>query len=294
MKPLHPHPVARTGAVFLLLAAALAVLAVAAVPADAQFRPAPLRATGAITVTWQGSPARGCASGAPCDVVGNALLPLAFRGEIIAFSRDQFFADFFHQRSPVVRVRRRGSDPAGPVCVDAGGRADFGGPVLTVEPAQSGRVTIAFQPRFDAGRCAGPLAADVRPALPRVTVDADSLRRGARTISLRGSRRFAAGPFTGTVASTVVLRVGTPRVGRSFGVSQPRRARRRGVRRTERLDALRLTYDVTARGTLTASFRGLASPECELLDACGLSGSVVSARAAGGSVVASGGSAPRA
>jgi hypothetical protein len=48
------------------------------------------------------------------------------------------------------------------------------------------------------------------------------------------------------------------------------------------VDTLRLTYDLTAGGELTSAFSGLGAPECDLLDACGLTGATALAPADGG------------
>jgi hypothetical protein len=258
----------------LALLAALAALALTSGRASAQSPSAPLTATGTVTVTWQGDPARGCASGALCDVVGSAVLPMDARGRLFAPAGDstRFFGDLFDSPSGVVRVRRRGAEPTGPGCVDRSGSADVQGSGVRVEPAPArGRVVVVLQPPFDAGRCAGPLPADLGPALPRVTVAAAALRRGDRTLSLRARRAFAAGAYTGSVTSDVALRVGRPAERRTEDAPRARPAPR-GERRVELVDVLRLTYEVRAQGRISSSFRGLEPPGCDPLDACGLSG----------------------
>jgi uncharacterized membrane protein len=261
----------RVGAVLAGLTALLA----AATPAIAQQREAALTATGTVTVTWQGDPARGCAPGALCDVTGSVVLPLDARGQILAPSgRGRLFAFLFDERSAVVRVRRRAAGPAGPACLDATGSSGFGGIQLALDAPRGGRVTVRLRSSgaLTPARCAGPLAADVAPVLPRAGVAAAGLLREGRAVSLAGRRAFAAGPFTGEVASTVVLRVGAvrrrpePRVRRV----PPRRppARRAGL-----VDTLRVRYAVRdVGGVLTSAFRGADTPACDLLDACGLAG----------------------
>ena len=102
-----------------------------------------------------------------------------------------------------------------------------------------------------------------------MTIPLGRLARGRMTVNLSGTGAFAAHGFAGTVTSTLALVLGTP----SKASSQPRFPP--GIKTTrirtviERLTLTRLT------GGLSATVQGTANPlVCELLDSCGLVGTL--------------------
>jgi hypothetical protein len=122
--------------------------------------------------------------------------------------------------------------------------------------------------QLDSGRCAGPLASDLAAALPKSRpVSAARLRNGGR-IDMRSRRAFAAGPFEGEVASTLVLRV---RREIPTEVHAARRARSAALRR--RYGLLTLTYAVERMsGEVGLGFAGTRAPSCGLFDVCDMTG----------------------
>ena len=182
-------------AVATLAALAVATLAALAVPAYAVADES-LSATGSITYTWQGDPARGCAAAGLCGVRGELIVqPQGDTGAIAL--RGTVDIPIF---SPALTVRAVG--PGG-VCVDV--PEGVPGSDLFVTRRGHGRLVGRIEPPFSSSRCAGPTSHD----LARLTFPVR--RFGARRPSydLRVSRSFVAGPFTGTFASTLVLRPST-------------------------------------------------------------------------------------
>jgi hypothetical protein len=176
-----------------------------------------------------------------------------------------------------VRVVRGPNDRPEGVCLDQVG---FGELTLASARPAGGRVRVAlgafdfpFGAALSAGRCAGPLPADLAAALPRASVSTRELRGDRLTLDFTGRRPFAAGAFAGEVTSTLVVRGkvtrGPDRVTRRR-LPVPVRGRPRG-----RVALLRLGYRATpgAEG-LTSTFRAADTARCAILDACGLAGTL--------------------
>ena len=116
-----------------------------------------------------------------------------------------------------------------------------------------------------AGRCPGPLPEDLAAALGRRRLERAALLGGRSELDLRGDRPFTAGGFTGTVRSTLLLRLG-----RAHAQSTQREARGRVVARRR---VVSVTYRVArVTGSLHASLTGLPEPGCTPLDSCGATG----------------------
>jgi hypothetical protein len=181
----------------------------------------------------------------------------------------------------MVRVRR---DPPGGVpsmCVDA-----LDGPftLLNSTPLAGGRFQFDFsdmliaQSDLSAGRCAGPIASDLRGKLPSGVLDVAALRHGSSLLNMSVRKTWSSGPYSGETVSTLGLRVGARSssdgsdvfiVDRGF--SGPPRPPGRRVRVLE----VALQYRIAGlEGTLLTSFTGTGLPLCAGLDACGTSGTI--------------------
>ena len=120
-------------------------------------------------------------------------------------------------------------------------------------------------------RCGGPLEHDLVGALPTAKLDLATFTRGRATVDLSGTRQFAAHGFTGTVRSSIELRLGR------FATDLPPplevTSRRlpgyapRSVVATYRIEQV--------AGSIETSFTGGAEPPlCNPLDSCGAFGTV--------------------
>jgi hypothetical protein len=241
----------------MLAAAALAMLAL---PAYAQADES-LSATGSITYTWQGDPARGCAQAGLCGV----------RGEMIVAPLGDTSANTFRGTtdisifSPTLTVRAAG--PGG-VCVDA--PTGPLGSELIVTRRRHGGLAGRIEPPLSSSRCAGPTAQD----LARVTFRVRRLGGRRPTYDVRERRGFAAGPFTGTVVSTLVLRPSTGGGGSSssgsFSTAPTAPPGHRFL-----LEQVALRYRVASLpSALSATFSGEPDPFCAALASCGATGSL--------------------
>lgn len=276
-------------------AAATALAAAGAASAAAAVTPVATSLTGSIAVSWQGDPARGCAAAGLCGVSGTASGTVPDRndlGQLVVLPGLSGADDVTLAADVGVRVVR----PGGATCSDVLGLVTGGGP--RVLPARGGvRIVDGTEALgefptapglLDAGHCAGPVAGDLAGLLPSAFVPEAQLRKGT-VISLATNRAFGAGPFSGTMSST--LRLGlrldpgarqnvAPTVARSRGRSGP-------TATIERRFAI-----VASRGGLVTTFAGAPAPLCAPLDACGLSGTITLADLRGGLELTGRGSLP--
>ena len=243
--------------------------------------------TGALTISWSGESARGCAAVGLCRVTGSLeMLPSGTTGS----SPGPAPLEPQDQAATVREVSRSADGAAVSTCADVT-PVDF---TLSVRHTPHGlRAVIpggaAFLPP-SSGPCAGPTASD----LSGLTLPARRL--GAHSYDLSGTTTLAAGPFDITVRSTLRALVtygnsapgGLAGSGGSFsgsffgsgpGPTPPARTRA----------ALQETADVTYRieslsGSLSPAFRGLPAPLCAAQGACGDTGQLVENIAAAGSL----------
>ncbi|HZU40164.1 MAG TPA: hypothetical protein VE992_03895 [Solirubrobacteraceae bacterium] len=276
-----------------LLPATLIALALAAAPAAAQPFPLtsiallfgdpqgfqtlrttdlPVRVTGGITVTFAGSAAAGCAARGVCGYHGTLLYDPAGGGDITI-------------QSYVSAGRRHRAVALEPAPLDARGRSAYtwtevqrdiaGGSAGECADEQAsggaearmphGAAIIALADLLSPTRCAGPLPSDLADALPELVLNASELAHGRRTVDLHSVRRFAGGGFAGTVTSTLVLALRTPRK-LDFQVPGPR-PRYRLV-----TEAVKI---IAASGAVTERFQGSSDQGvCVLLDSCGAAGTL--------------------
>lgn len=227
--------------------------------------------TGALAVDFHGDETTGCAATGLCGVEGTVTwTPGGSAGaivlEYVQDGRRRMAGLLGLAPEPLVAadVRRRAPDGSVRRCVDA----HHGGAALSLAPAGDGLELVppgsAQTTDVLRTRCAGPLQADLRAALPSRVLDRATLRRGRAVVDLRGERAFAAGGLAGTVRSTLVLRLGRSRADDD---GEGRRRRKRVLTATyaiERID-----------GSATATVAGAADTAlCELVDACGSAGAV--------------------
>jgi hypothetical protein len=238
-----------------LVVTALAACALAA-PAAADES---LAASGSITYTWQASPALGCAAVGLCGVQGALTMQSQRNTEATSLGRGALDLGVFGAPATV-----RVSGPNGD-CVDTPG-APFAGDLFASKV--HGRLLAHLQPPPSSGRCAGPREQDLADLTLPVR------RSGGKhpSYDLRTSRSFVAGPFTGRLVSTVVLRP-APANGSSSSSSSGSYPGKPSP--TVLIEQVTLRYRVsTLPGTLAMTFSGESDPFCSALASCGANGTL--------------------
>jgi len=226
--------------------------------------------SGALTLSWQGDPARGCADAGLCGYAGSVTVQPPEEADFrFAGGRPEGGGSFggFDQ-SPVVRVVRDGG--AG-TCVDSIDTELFEFDLTARGASRVGVALSPFASPLSAGRCAGPAADELASAVPVPTFDLRAITRRA-TVLRWPDGSFAAGPFSGHVASSLTAHLDRVRL-----EPRPRAAIER-PRIPARLRGRRVwatsgdwTYRVASLGgELDAAFQG--GGDCALVDSCGLTG----------------------
>ena len=233
-----------------------------------------MSATGAVTVTWHGDPARGCAAAGLCGYSGSVGIQTAYGGYDFLLAGGRRLRDGYGYletaSSPIVRVKRVEGTNEG-ACVDAppGFTLD-----LTTARAGANRTRLGLDAEgLSSGRCAGPGIRRVVALLPRRALSLSRLKRASQAVDMSGEVPFKSGRFSGVVRSTLRLRLSRPGGG-GTDVIYPHRRPPRDHRKRVRVVHLHAVYRVQRfAGALTASCGGLADPACTDFDACGLTGS---------------------
>jgi hypothetical protein len=120
-------------------------------------------------------------------------------------------------------------------------------------------------------RCGGPLEPDLVGALPSAKMDLATFTRGRVTVDLSGTRQFAARGFTGTVRSSIELRLGR------FATDLPpplEVTSRRLPGYAPRSVIARYRIEHVAGSIETSFTGGTELPLCNPLDSCGAFGTL--------------------
>lgn len=214
-----------------------------------------LAAGGSLTYTWHGDPARGCAAAGVCDVQGELILRPTGDAQVALFGGGgEIFADV----SGVVRVQRGGTDPGD--CVDVSQT----GPGLDIRLTSKSAPEALLNAPANSGRCAGPLETD----LANMPIP---FRHSGASYDLSETKSFVAGPFTGSFVSSLALR---PVSNQGFGGSQSSGSSSGPARSRAVLEQAQLSYRVTAGSNEIQTLFGAENSGCQILDACGASGSL--------------------
>jgi hypothetical protein len=244
----------------VILAALLAVFA-CATPAQA----AGLRPGGSVVVRWHSNPDT-CAQSGLCDRSGSLFWRPDAATAVASGLGDYGFIEA-ETRDVVARSSRTVGDTV-EACIDS--PDVLGEMVIGPTTTHTVRVSLRGADDFSFGRCAGPLADDFLNAMPESKpVVAARLGEGA-VVDMRGRKPFAAGPFSGEVISTLVLR---PSRDNSRSTSSSGTAPSAGRGPRVRYGQLVATYMITGlTGDLGWSFGGTPGDACAPFDTCGLSG----------------------
>ena len=223
-----------------------------------------LSATGSLTYTWNGAPARGCAAVGMCGTHGELILRPEDSGAIVSPVTGPFTV-FLSQTGAVRVVREQGGAVIGE-CTDVPVSSSA---LLNLNPSAHRATTAAIEPPPSSGRCAGPTGND----LAAVPVPVRPARGGS--FDLSGTRSFTAGPFNGTLVSTMRLVAAPAPQGEGFSSSSSGPGRPVQTAQAPITEFVALQYRVSApSSTIQTQFTGAADPTCQIVDACGTSGSL--------------------
>lgn len=229
-----------------------------------------LTVSGEVRIVFRRDPGAGCVAHGVCEYSGTAVWKPGSSASatflVIRQGRTLSSSGFTNFNGDTTGIEGEIVDRAVPgaaaaECADASAPDDplsisGHGTSLTLAPD----VTVA-------GRCAGPLAADLLRVVPRVTLAAHTLTRSRITLDLSGTRNFAAHGLSGTLSSTIIV------TGRKL------RSNTQGSipsRRTHRIRIVSQSLAVVhGSGSMTAVIAGVADLRvCSLLDSCGARGEI--------------------
>ena len=255
------------------LLGAVVLTAAVPTPASARFRDLSrlVSSTGAVTITWHGDSARGCAAAGLCGYRGSTGVrpgdgdfQLLFSGRRL----DDVFGQLLLSGPPVIRVQRAEESGPGGACVDVAPASQL---YLSEIAAPGRHVRLVFAgDGMTVGRCAGPDLAAALMRLPAHSVAVSRLTRAGSVLDMSGRADFVSGRYSGTVVSTVKLRVEGRESGGGLSSGPPRGNRGGKLTREVHVHA---RYGVTGlRGKLATTFGGFPAPLCVNLDDCGVTG----------------------
>jgi hypothetical protein len=227
---------------------------------------APLSFNGTVAASWHGDPARGCAEAGLCGYRGAVTVGSPTDGQFQIEGRHghpRFVLAYANLgTSAVVRVAHEQD-----ACVDVA-------PVQELDAfgvVRNGRVRFELSTYgLSAARCAGPDASEFVERLPHRTVSLARLRRGALTLDFSGRVPYGSGRFSGTIRSTLRMRIGRLVV-HHFRGGFPSGAR--PPVHPFRVVRIHAAYRVAGfQGSVRSSFRGASKPFCVTVDSCGSTG----------------------
>ena len=252
-----------------LLLAGLALSAPATALADATLQP-----RGALVYTWHGEPGRGCARLGVCGVTGTLIVRP--QDGVDAARVDGSIIFELGGLTATVRVRR--SDPGSQgTCVDTGASTNLVS-AIDATLGRSGTLRASVDGPPSSGRCAGPTASD----LSHVVLHGRYTTGRTSHYNLRTVAPFTAGPYSGTLLSTLQLGPYTGPAGSLFSgggdstSSGGGSSSGGGPGKGYQIEQLELDYRLRlAPATLSVGFSGAADPLCNPFDACGARGDLV-------------------
>jgi hypothetical protein len=237
----------------------------------------PIQIDGALTVTFHGDAATGCAADGLCGYSGSVTWRPPASGQMIivatrAHHHTSDSVELFLEGNGFppdtgatsATVQSTAGSPSGAAtCLDATAT----GLALDL-PVRHGLVEFGLggaSPALLSDRCAGPRDPQILSPLPAPSLTLAALRRDGTVVDLSTNRPFAADGFAGTIDSTIAIRLGRAnRANRPVNVTS-----NQGTRYAE----LTVDYRVRASGSLLEHVTGSANPAaCGPLGACGVTG----------------------
>ena len=181
----------------------------------------PVRARGDLVVSFHGDTAAGCAAYGLCAYSGSIVVrPRTGEVDVVTIRQQRRLrhivlfslgAGAGPGYNTSARVQRSLPGEPATTCADAPGSV-LGGLATAVTHGHS--VTIRLLDRGGSllqTRCAGPLDGDLADVSPAVTLPISRLSRGRMTLGLGGTRTFSVHGFSGTVSSTLTMKLAKPR-----------------------------------------------------------------------------------
>lgn len=232
-----------------------------------------LAETGSVAYSWHGDPARGCAAEGLCDVQGSVIVRPSSPADLSSTGGGTYDASI--DATVTIRVQTGADAPVG--CVDL---AQNDASDLLIDRARGGRLFATVSPPPSSGRCAGPLQRD----LAALTLPVQKSGRRLLSFDLRTVKAFSAGPFSGSLVSTLVLKPETSALagglsgiftgGSSSGSFFPTPGTAPGPKLHPVLyEHVEFTYALTSQAaSLEASFSGEPEPLCVTAGSCGVTG----------------------
>ena len=231
-----------------------------------------LRLTGGVTVSWHGR-AGACEEVGLCGTRGVVRWRSGVQGEVFYSGRPGHwlpnFLSTFSSDQPVARVLRTGADGTTTACVDVAGSESPFDAWLTLIPGPGGAPRLALGSPSGEPVLRGPLAPG---RSPRTSVPLPSAPfRTSAAMDLRGTTPFAAGPFAGSVRSTLRAEAAPVHRERTTTTSGSSAAPAPGQPRIVAVTALYRV--VSASGGFRADLSGDPAT-CDAADSCGAVGRV--------------------
>ena len=229
-----------------------------------------VRTTGVIAVIWHGDPRADAPNG---NVRRRRLRHLPPIGEIdLELNSDGSTGFGLAEPEPaIVRVRRTSPGSAAGGCTDL-----LPMDIAThVDDVTEGQLTFVFQASACRAAAARDRARRPRPGPPPSLHHHPRIAQRARTLDLTGRTPFIAGSFSGTVISTVYIRLKRAQVTQHQSSNRSSDWVRIDFDRGAacRFAGLLLSYRLQPLGgSIVSEFAGLHSPACQVLDACGVRG----------------------
>lgn len=273
MRVLRVCPVLMFALVFAAPAAAQSAISLGGGDVVAQYDVS-VTVTGHVQIDFAGDASAGCAAHGLCGYSGSDTWTPGGQG-LLGLVKYLHHHRFSYQALTVLGDGQTASTtyarvigPDGDACQDA----QTSSPAVVVSSVRRGSVSMSLN-GVHAGlldtRCAGPLDPDIRSALVDRSISIKAAEHGRRTINLAGRGSFASHGFSGSVTSTVVLRLGRPRRQGSESAGSP-------GPRSQRFREVTATFgSAQLAGRPVARIRGASNRDlCTVLDSCGAAGTL--------------------
>jgi hypothetical protein len=234
----------------------------------------PVAATGQLTVDFAGADGAGCEADGVCAYSGSVQWAPTYGTLFVLRTGSP------RRRATQIELTLEGGTTSAQVQTSGAGGSPASSGTCLDQRTDAWQIPLALSHRrirFDltgsveemlGARCAGPRDRDVLGRLPVPSLTYAAALRGRTTVRLVASRRFTSGGFTGTISSTLRIRLGRPSGKAARELTSP-------LGKPSRRHTLAITYRATLSGSSVQSFSGDPDPSsCGPLASCGISGTL--------------------